>query len=61
MVQEPEQKIQESWRECDKTWEKINREMENNGLLEFGPPENFTDLHNIVVGVTSHTPRIYFS
>jgi hypothetical protein len=48
MVQEPQRKIQERWGECEKSWEKINREMENIDLPEFGPPENFTDLHDIV-------------
>jgi hypothetical protein len=48
MVQEPQWKIQEIWGECEKSWEKINREMKNIDLPEFGPPEDFTDLHDIV-------------
>jgi hypothetical protein len=48
MVQDPQYKIQERWRKCEKIWEKINREMENIGLPKFGTPENFTDLHDIV-------------
>jgi hypothetical protein len=38
MVQEPQQKIPERWGECKKIWEKINQEMENIDLPEFGPP-----------------------
>jgi hypothetical protein len=48
MVQEPQRKIQEIWRECKKIWEKINREMKIIDLPEFGPPEDFVDLHDIV-------------
>jgi hypothetical protein len=48
MVQEPQQNIQESWGECEKIWEKINREMENTDLREFGPLGNFYDFHDIV-------------
>jgi hypothetical protein len=48
MVQEPQQKMQERWEECEKSWEKINQEMRNIDLPEFGPPEDFTDLHDIV-------------
>jgi hypothetical protein len=48
MVQEPQRKMQERWGECEKSWEKINREMRNIDLPEFGPPEDFSDLHDIV-------------
>jgi hypothetical protein len=48
MVQEPWWKIQERWGECNKSWENINREMEKIELPKFSPPENFTDLHDIV-------------
>jgi hypothetical protein len=48
MVQEPQQKMQKRWEECEKSWEKINQEMRNTDLPEFGPPEYFTDLHDIV-------------
>jgi hypothetical protein len=48
MVQEPQWKMQERWGECEKSWEKINREMRNIDLPEFGPLEDFTDLHDIV-------------
>jgi hypothetical protein len=48
MVQETQWKIQERWGECEKIWEKINREMKNIDLLKFGPPEDFFDLHDIV-------------
>jgi hypothetical protein len=42
MAQEPQ------WAECEKGWEKINQEMKGIGLLEFGSPEGFVDLHDIV-------------
>jgi hypothetical protein len=48
MVQEPRRKMQERWEECEKSWEKINQEMRDIDLPEFGPPEDFTDLHDIV-------------
>jgi hypothetical protein len=48
MVQEPQRKMQEIWGECEKRWEKINWEMRNIDLLEFGPLEDFVDLHDIV-------------
>jgi hypothetical protein len=48
MAQEPQQEIQEKWVDCEKRWEKINREMKDIGLLEFGSPEDFVDLHDIV-------------
>jgi hypothetical protein len=41
MVQEPQQKMQKRWEECEKSWEKINQEMRNIDLPEFGPPEDF--------------------
>jgi hypothetical protein len=48
MLQDPEWKMQEIWGECEKSWEKINQEMRNIDFLEFGPPEDFTDLFDIV-------------
>jgi hypothetical protein len=48
MAQEPQREIQEKWTECEKIWEKINREMKGIGLLEFDSPEDFFDLHDIV-------------
>jgi hypothetical protein len=48
MAQEPQWEIQEKWVECEKSWEKINREMKDIGLPEFGSPEDFVDLHDIV-------------
>jgi hypothetical protein len=48
MVQEPQRKMKERWGECEKSWEKINLEMKNIDLPEFGPPEDFLDLHDIV-------------
>jgi hypothetical protein len=47
-VQEPWWKMQERWEECEKTWEKINQGMRNINFLEFVPPKDFTDLHDIV-------------
>jgi hypothetical protein len=43
MVQEPQQKMQEIWGECEKSWEKINSEMKDIDLPEFGPLEDFSD------------------
>jgi hypothetical protein len=40
--------MQERWGECEKIWEKINQEMLNIDLPEFGLPEDFFDLHDIV-------------
>jgi hypothetical protein len=40
--------MQERWEEWEKIWEKINQEMRNIKLLEFGPLEDFTYLHDIV-------------
>jgi len=48
MVQEPQQKMQERWAECEKRWDKINLEMKGINLPEFGPPEDFVDLQDIV-------------
>jgi hypothetical protein len=48
MVQEPRRKMQERWEECEKSWEKSTKEMRNIDLPEFGPPEDFTDLRDIV-------------
>jgi hypothetical protein len=48
MVQEPQRKMQERWAECEKSWEKINLEIRGINLPEFGPPENFTNLQDIV-------------
>ena len=48
MVQEPQQKMQEIWGECEKSWDKINQEMKKIDLPEFGTLEDFFDLHDIV-------------
>jgi hypothetical protein len=48
MVQEPQQKMQERWEECEKSLEKINQEMRDGDLPEFGPLEDFIDLRDIV-------------
>jgi len=47
MVQEPQQKMQERWVECEKRWEKINLEMKGINFPEFAPLEDFTDLQDI--------------
>jgi hypothetical protein len=47
MAQEPQQDIQEKWADCKKSREKINREMKDIGLPEFGSPKDFVDLHDI--------------
>jgi hypothetical protein len=54
MAQEPHREIQEKWVECEKIWTNINREMRDIGLPEFGTPDDFVDLHNIV---KSHTEQ----
>jgi hypothetical protein len=48
MAQKPQQEIQEKWFECEKSWEKINREMKGIDLPKFGSLEDFVDLHDIV-------------
>jgi hypothetical protein len=48
MAQEPHQEIQEKWVECEKSWTKINRAMRDIDLPEFGTPDDFVDLHDIV-------------
>ena len=48
MAQEPHRKIQEKWARCEKNWIKINWVMKDIELLEFGTPDDFNDLHDIV-------------
>jgi hypothetical protein len=48
MAQEPQREIQEKWVDCERSWTKINRVMRDIGLPEFGAPEDFVDLHDIV-------------
>jgi hypothetical protein len=48
MAQEPQQEIQEKWVDCEKRWEKVNREMKDIDLLKFGSPKDFVDLHDII-------------
>jgi hypothetical protein len=48
MVDETQREIQEIWANCESSWVKINREMKDISLLEFGSPEDFFDLHDIV-------------
>jgi hypothetical protein len=48
MAQEPHREIQEKWAECEKSWTKINRAMRDIDLPEFGTPDDFVDLRDIV-------------
>jgi hypothetical protein len=48
MAQEHQREIQEKWANCERRWVKINREMKDIDLPEFGSPEDFFDLHDIV-------------
>jgi hypothetical protein len=54
MSREPHQEVQEKWAKCEKKWIKINRVMKDIRLLEFGMPDDFVDLCNIV---RSHTKK----
>jgi hypothetical protein len=40
--------MQEMWAGCEKRWDKINLEMKGIDFQEFGPPEDFVDLQDIV-------------
>jgi hypothetical protein len=42
------------WAKCEKNWIKINRVMKDIGLPEFGTPDDFVDLRDIV---KSHTEQ----
>jgi hypothetical protein len=48
MAREPHREIQEKWVKCGKSWVKINKEMKDIGFHNFGTPNDFTDLHDIV-------------
>jgi hypothetical protein len=48
MAWEPHWEISEKWAKCEKGWIKINRVMRDIGLLEFGTPDDFVDLDDIV-------------
>jgi hypothetical protein len=48
MAQEPQQEIQEKWVDFERSWTKINRAIRDIGFPEFGSPEDFFDLHDIV-------------
>jgi hypothetical protein len=48
MSREPHREIQEKWAKCEKHWIKINRVMKDIGLPEFGTPDDFVDLRDIV-------------
>jgi hypothetical protein len=52
--QEPHREIQEKWAKCEKSWVKINKAMKDIRLPEFGMPDDFVDLHDIV---KSHTEQ----
>jgi hypothetical protein len=48
MALEPHREIQEKWAKWEKSWIKINRVMRDVGLPEFGTPDDFVDLRDIV-------------
>jgi hypothetical protein len=48
MAQEPHREIQGKWAECEKRWTKINWAMRDIDLPEFGTPDDFVDLRDIV-------------
>ena len=54
MSREPHREIQEKWAKCEKNWIKINRVMKDIGLSEFGTPDDFVALCDIV---KSHTEQ----
>jgi hypothetical protein len=54
MSQEPHREIQEQWAKCEKHWGKINKAMKDIRLPEFGTPDDFVDLCDIV---ESHTKQ----
>lgn len=54
MSREPHREIQEKWAMCEKNWIKINRVMKDIKLPEFGTPDDFVDLRDIV---KSHTEQ----
>jgi hypothetical protein len=48
MSQEPHREIQEQWVKCQKHWRKINKAMKDIRLPQFGTPDDFVDLCEIV-------------
>jgi hypothetical protein len=54
MSLEPHREIQEKWATCKKHWSKINQVMKDIRLPEFGTPDDFVDLRDIV---ESHTKQ----
>jgi hypothetical protein len=48
MAQEPHHEIQEKWAKCERSRTKINQAMRGIDFPEFGTPEDFVDLHDIV-------------
>jgi len=54
MAEEAQQNISERWTECKKSWIKINWEMNDINLQNFGSPEDFSNLHDIVKRHVEH-------
>jgi hypothetical protein len=48
MSQDPHREIQKKWVRCEKHWGKINKAMKDIRLPDFGTPDNFVDLCDIV-------------
>jgi hypothetical protein len=48
MAQEHHREIQEKWDKCKKRWIKINWVMKDIDLPEFGTPNDFVDLRDII-------------
>jgi hypothetical protein len=48
MAQEPQWDIQEKWDDYERILTNINRVMIDIGLPEFGVPEDFVELHDVV-------------
>ena len=48
IYRDPHREIQEQWTRCNKHYDKINNIMKDVGLPEFGTPDNFINLSNVV-------------
>ena len=44
----PHEEIQEKWARCQKQWDKINKIMKDIRLPEYGTPDMFIDLNEII-------------
>ena len=44
----PHKEIQEQWARCQKHWDKINKIMKDIGLPEYGTPDMFINLNEII-------------